>query len=178
MSCMSCNQLSFLPQGLAVQAISDDADTPSFSADRLANRRVMLNASNGSLGPLPNSPLHSPLNIVSTSINTQRIGPTDNLINFCGILYLPAGASVNLIVQVRRISAAGQSIFLGGAFSLVRNATAAQSDTFNFQVFDPDVQPGNYTYSAELSDNSTISGNLGPTICNAVFSVLAVSNRS
>lgn len=177
MSCMSCNQLSYLPQSLAAQAFSDDVNTPSFSAERLANRRVMLNASNGSLGPLPNSPLASPLNIVSTSIDTQRIGLTDNLLNFCGFLCLPAGASVNLIMQVRRTSAAGQSIFLGGAFSLVRNATAAQSDTFNFQVFDPDVQPGNYTYSAELSNNSTISGPLGPTICNAVFSVLAVSDR-
>lgn len=175
---MSCNQLSYLPQGLAVPAFSDGAGTPFFSAGRLPNRRVMLNASNGSLGPLPNSPLTSPLNIVSTSIDTRRLGPADNLLNFCGVLFLPAGASVNLIIQVRRTSANGQSILLGGAFMLVRSTTAAQSDTFNFQVFDPDIQPGSYTYSVELSDNSTVSGTPGSMIYNAVLSVLAVFDRS
>lgn len=177
---MSYNQLPYIPQSLAVPAFSDDAGTPYFSTGLLPSRRVMLNASNGSLAPLPvtSSTLTSPLNIVSTSINTRRLGLADNLLNFCGFLYLPAGSSVNLIIQVHRTPTNGQSILLGGAFMLVRSTIPAQSDTFNFQIFDPDIQPGSYTYSAELSDNSTVSGTPGSMICNAVLSVLSVSDRS
>ena len=177
---MSCNQLSYSPQSLAVPVFSNDAGTPCFSAGLLPSRRVVLNASNGSLTPLPvtSSTLTSPLNIVSTSIDVRRLSPANNLLNFSGFLYLPAGSSVNLIIQVRRTLANGQSILLGGAFMLVRSTIPAQSDTFNFQVFDPDVQPGNYTYSVELSDNSSVSGTPGSMICNAVLSVLSVSDRS
>lgn len=177
---MSCNQLSYYPENFTTSAPSDDYRTGCLSAPVFTTRRqVALNAASGGVGPLPviTTLLAAPINVVSTTIDTRRIGTANNLLHFTSTISLPIGISVTLNFQIHRSSGNGQPIAVGGTYTFAETVTVLESEAFSFQFFDPDVQPGFYTYSVELSTNSVIDVTPGCTVNNAVLSVLAVSNR-
>lgn len=178
---MSCNQLSYFPDSFMTPLSSNDTRTYCLSDPPAAalNCRAVLNAASGGLGPLPSvtTLFTSPFNIVSTSVDTRNLGTSNNLLHLSGILYLPAGVSVTLSFQFRRVSCSGQSVAVGGTYTLIQSVVAPESRSIDFQLFDSNVQPGFYTYSAELSANSIVTGAPGCTVSNAVLSILAASDH-
>jgi hypothetical protein len=139
-------------------------------------REVMLNASSGSAGPLPiiTTLLSSPINVVSTTIDTNGMGNTNNLLTFTGLISLPLGISVTLNFQIHRVFNNGSPIGVGSTYTFSTTVTILESESFSFQFFDANVPEGSYTYSVNLSTNSIIDVTPGVTI-NAVLSVLAVA---
>ena len=142
-----------------------------------ARRQVALNANSGGVGPLPilTTTLSSPLNVVSTSIDTRGMGQTNNLLSFTSIVALPIGVAVTLNFELTRTSADGSTTNVGATYTFATAVTVLEAEAFSFQFFDTDVAPGSYTYSVRLSTNSIVSVTPGVTINNAVLSVLAVS---
>ena len=146
--------------------------------DRRNRRQAVLNASSGSVGPLPivTTLFASPLNVVSTSINTNDIGSTNNLLNFTSIVNLPLGISVTLNFEITRSLNSGAPVNVGSTYTFSTVVDVLEAEAFSFQFFDPDVEAGFYTYSVQLSTNSIIDITPGASVQNAVLSVLAVAN--
>lgn len=142
-----------------------------------AKRQVVLNASSGSVGPLPviNTPLANPLNVVSTTIDTRDVGATNNLLHFSSVINLPLGVSVTLNFEITRAAGNGAPVNVGSTYTFSTIVTVLEAEAFSFQFFDPDVKPGFYTYSVRLSTNSLIDITPGTTVQNGVLSVLAVA---
>ena len=140
-------------------------------------RQVALNASSGSVGPLPiiNTLFSEPISVVSTSINTRDMSTTNNLLTFTGIISLPAGISVTLNFEILRSLNNGAPIPVGSTYTFSTLVVLLEAEAFSFQFFDSDVPPGQYTYSIRLSTNSIIDITPGLTVNNAVLSVLAVA---
>ena len=139
-------------------------------------RQVALNASSGGAGPLPiiTTLFASPINVVSTSIDTSEMGVTGNLLNFTSVINLPLGISVTLNFEILRAAREGSSVNVGSTYTFSTLVTALEAESFSFQFFDSTVAPGFYTYTVQLSTNSVIDITPGLTINNAVLSVLAV----
>lgn len=168
---MSCNSLAYYP---------DTALSPVTAGSYPTGRKqVALNASSGSVGPLPiiTTLFAEPINVVSTTIDTREIGPANVLLHFSSIVNLPVGISVTLNFQIRRSVGDGAPIGVGSTYTFSTTVTVLEGESFSFQFFDPDVRPGFYTYSVQLSTNSIIDITPGASVNNAVLSLLAVSNR-
>lgn len=169
---MSCNPFSYYPD-TALSPISAN----SYSST--GRKQVTLNAASGSVGPLPviTTLFAEPINVVSTTIDTRNIGTTNNLLHFSSIVNLPIGISVTLNFQIHRTINDGAPVNVGSTYTFSTTVTVLEGEAFGFQFFDPDVQPGFYTYSIQLSTNSIIDVTPGASINNAVLSVLAVSSK-
>ena len=144
--------------------------------NQMCDRQVMLNASGGSAGPLPviTTLLASPINVVSTTINTAGMGNTNNLLTFTSIINLPLGISVTLNFQIQRVYGNGAPIGVGSTYTFATTVNLLESESFSFQFMDSNAPEGFYTYSVNLSTNSIIDITPGATV-NAVLSVLAVA---
>jgi hypothetical protein len=140
-------------------------------------RQAALNASSGSVGPLPiiTTLFAEPLNVVSTGIDTRGMQKTNNLLNFTSIINLPIGVSVTLNFQIRRSLNGGAPIGVGSTYTFSTLVDVLEAESFGFQFLDPDVEPGFYTYTIQLSTNSIIDITPGASVNNAVLSVLAVA---
>ena len=141
-------------------------------------RQVVLNASSGGVGPLPlvTTLFASPLNVVSTSIDTRPVGGnTNNLLNFTSIVNLPVGISVTLNFEITRSRNNGSPVNVGSTYTFSTLVDVLEAETFGFQFFDADLEPGFYTYSVRLSTNSIVDITPGATVQNAVLSVLGVA---
>ncbi|MDF2568368.1 MAG: hypothetical protein K0R90_1824 [Oscillospiraceae bacterium] len=154
------------------------SENQSYNGCRRNNRQVALNASSGSVGPLPiiTTLFAEPINVVSTSIDTRGIGTTNNLLHFSSIINLPLGISVTFNFQIRRSLNNGPQNDVGSTYTFSTTVVVLEAESFSFQFFDPNVEPGFYTYSIELSTNSIIDITPGASINNAVLSVLAVKS--
>ena len=141
------------------------------------DRQVALNASSGGAGPLPiiTTLLASPINVVSTSIDTNRMGNTNNLLTFTSTISLPLGISVTLNFQIHRVYNNGTPLNVGSTYTFATQVVVLESEAFSFQFLDHNVPEGYYTYSVNLSTNSIIDVTPGATVNNAVLSVLAVA---
>lgn len=159
---------------------NSDLLAQTFSADAGGRNRkqAALNASSGGVGPLPiiTTLFASPLNVVSTTIDTRDIGETNNLLNFTSIVNLPVGISVTLNFEITRSLNGGAPVNVGSTYTFATLVNVLEAEAFSFQFFDPDVQPGFYTYSVQLSTNSIIDITPGASVQNAVLSVLAVAD--
>lgn len=147
------------------------------SIEHHEERHVALNASSGGTGPLPiiTTLFASPLNVVSTSIDTRDFrGSTNNLLNFTSIVNLPLGVSVTLNFEITRSLNSGAPVNVGATYTFSTLVEVLEGEAFSFQFFDADVVPGFYTYSVQLSTNSIIDITPGASVGNAVLSVLAV----
>lgn len=144
---------------------------------REERRQAVLNASSGGVGPLPivTTLFAAPLNVVSTSIDTTRAGRTNNLLNFTSIVNLPLGISVTLNFEITRSTNGGAPVNVGATYTFSTLVEVLEAEAFGFQFFDPDLAPGDYTYSVQLSTNSVIDITPGASVQNAVLSVLAVA---
>lgn len=142
------------------------------------NKQVVLNASGGSVGPLPciTTLFAEPINVVSTTIDTRGMKSTNNLLLFTGIVNLPLGVSVTLNFQIRRASKDGSSIGVGSTYTFSTVVDVLEAEAFSFQFMDEEVEPGFYTYSVELSTNSIVDITPGCSVHNAVLSVIAVED--
>jgi len=171
---MSCNQI----QGSVANAFSSRNCTCTPGApDGAGRRQVALNASSGGIGPLPTATITTPINVVSTTIDTRDMCRTNNLLTFTCAITLPATVIVTLNFQIRRTVNDGTGTNVGSTYTFAATAAALLAQSFSFQFLDTDVQPGFYTYSVQLAANSSISIPVGSSINNAVLSVLAVTNR-
>lgn len=141
-----------------------------------SSREMLLSVNTGGAGPLPltGNPLNSPINVVSTSIDTRRFKRSTNLLIFTTLISLPAGAVVQLHFDITRSVDGGGSTQIGSTYTFEATANTAFSQSFAFQFADGDLEGGSYTYSVQLSPNSTISGTGGTTISNATLTVFAV----
>ncbi len=140
-------------------------------------REVALNAATGSAGPLPiiTTLLASPINVVTTSIDTTGMGNTNNLLTFTSNVNLPLGISVTFNFQITRVVNNGTPMAIGSTYTFSTTVVVLEAESFSFQYFDANVPEGYYTYSVNLSTNSIIDVTPGATISNAVLSVLAVA---
>lgn len=145
---------------------------------REPKRQVALNASSGGVGPLPviTTLFASPLNVVSTSIDTRGMGHTNNLLHFSGIVNLPVGISVTLNFEITRSQNGGAPVNVGATYTFSTLVDVLEAEAFSFQFFDPGLEAGFYTYSIQLSTNSIIDITPGASVENAVLSVLAVAD--
>ncbi len=143
----------------------------------VCDRQVALNASSGGAGPLPiiTTLLASPINVVSTSIDTTGMGNTNNLLTFTSTISLPLGISVTLNFQITRVFNNGSPLNVGSTYTFSTAVVVLESESFSFQFMDANVPEGYYTYSVSLSTNSIVDVTPGATVNNAVLSVLAVA---
>lgn len=159
---------------------NNSALLPAFTGcESRPRRQAVLNASSGSIGPLPvvTTLFASPLNVVSTSIDTREVGTnTNNLLNFTSIINLPLGISVTLNFEIMRTRNNGSPTNVGSTYTFSTLVDVLEAEAFGFQFFDSDVEPGFYTYSVQLSTNSIIDITPGASVQNAVLSVLAVAD--
>jgi hypothetical protein len=137
---------------------------------------VALNAATGGAGPLPiiTTLLADPISVVSVTLDADKMRKPSILLNFTGIISLPIGVSVTLNFEVLRIKNSGAPIKVGPTYTFSTIVTVLESESFAFQLFDADLDPGTYTYSVVLSTNSIIDITPGLTIVNATLSGLAV----
>ena len=173
MSCYQSNALAYVTAPV-------DPRYPCSQGERHEERRqVALNASSGGVGPLPiiTTLFADPINVVSTNIDTRRLGRADNLLHFSSIINLPVGVSVTLNFQIIRSLNGGAPIGVGATYTFSTIVTVLEGEAFSFQFFDADVEPGFYTYTVQLSTNSIIDITPGASINNAVLSILAVSDE-
>jgi len=138
-------------------------------------RQAVVNAAGGSIGPLPiiTTLLASPINVVSTTIDTTGMGNTNNLLTFTGTINLPVGISVTFNFQIQRAFNNGAPTGVGSTYTFATTVNVLEAEAFSFQFMDANVPEGNYTYAVNLSTNSIIDITPGATI-NDVLSVLAV----
>ncbi len=153
-----------------------DVCRKDFCDDRKDSVGVVLNASTGGAGPLPiiTTLLADPISVVSVTLDTDKMCKPSILLNFTGIISLPLGISVTLNFEVLRIKNCGAPIKVGSTYTFSTIATVLESESFAFQLFDANLDPGTYTYSVVLSTNSIIDITPGLTIVNATLSGLAV----
>jgi hypothetical protein len=139
-------------------------------------RQAALNASSGGVGPLPvfTTLLASPLNVVSTTIDTAGMGNTNNLLKFTSIINLPVGISVTFNFQIHRVFNNGAPIGVGATYTFAATVNVLEAESFSFQFLDENVPEGSYTYAVNLSTNSIVDITPGATV-SAVLSVLAVA---
>jgi len=142
------------------------------------HQKVVLNAATGGAGPLPviTTLLAEPISVVSVTLNVNELKHPSILLTFTGAVSLPLGISVNLNFEVERVKDNGSPIKVGSTYTFSTLATALESETFAFQLFDAGLEPGTYTYTVVLSTNSVIDITPGLTIVNATLSALGVDN--
>ncbi len=155
------------------------SDYPDRSGSKPAYHRepdVALNASTGGAGPLPiiNTLLADPISVVSTTIDVSEMSNPSVLLNFSSIISLPLGISVTLNFQVNR-STDDSAARVGGTYTFSTLVNVLESESFGFQYFDADLEPGVYTYQVQINTNSIIDITPGLTIVNATLSALAVN---
>ena len=150
----------------------------SQTSNRNRNNTV-LNAASGGAGPLPiiTTLFAEPITVVSTTLDADGLSDLSILATFTGIISLPLGISVTLNFEVLRIKDNGAPIKVGSTYTFSSLATALESESFAFQLFDSRLDPGTYTYTVVLSTNSIIDITPGLTIVNAVLSLLGVSGN-
>jgi hypothetical protein len=146
---------------------------------RGAESDVFLNAATGGAGPLPviTTLLSDPINIVSVSLGMDSTSGPSILLNYTSIISLPLGISVTLNFEVYRVKDNGAPVRVGSTYTFSTLVTVLESQSFGFQLFDSNLEPGNYTYSVVLSTNSVIDITPGLTIVNATLSALGVSSQ-
>jgi hypothetical protein len=140
---------------------------------------VRLNAATGGAGPLPiiTTLLADPINVVAVSIDTNGMSNPAVLLNFTSIISLPVGISVTLNFEITRSFNGGAPVNVGSTYTFATLVTALEAESFGFQFFDNNLDPGLYTYTVRLSTNSIIDITPGLTVNNATLSALAVDNN-
>ena len=138
----------------------------------------MLSSSTGGAGPLPaiSTSLATPINIVSTTVNTCSAGKTDNLVQFTCIVNAPSAVGLTLNFQIVRSSCMGGAVNVGPTFTFGEELSIVGTESFSFQFVDNNVAPGTYTYSVQLG-TGTLVASAGVTVTNGVLSVLAVPKQ-
>lgn len=140
--------------------------------------RAVLNAATGGAGPLPiiTTLFSDPITVVSVTLDADELTDPLILLHFTGIVNLPLGISVTLNFEVLRVKDNGAPIKVGATYTFSTLANALESESFAFQLFDANLDPGTYTYTVVLSTNSIIDITPGLTIVNATLSALGVNN--
>lgn len=138
--------------------------------------KVVLNAATGGAGPLPviTTLLADPISVVSVTLDADKLCNPSILLTFTSIISLPLGVSVTLNFEVWRIKDNGSRTKVGSTYTFSTLVNVLESESFAFQLFDADLDPGTYTYSVVLSTNSIIDITPGLTIVNATLSALGV----
>jgi len=153
-----------------------EKEEPCRKKKRHECREVLLNAATGGAGPLPaiTTPLLAPIQVVSVTIDPDKVDDLAVLLNFTSIISSPLAVILNLNFQVLRSIDGGLPIPIGPQFTFARAIAALEADSFGFQVFDRNIEGHTVTYSVVLASTSLISVAVGVTIVNATLSALGV----
>jgi len=139
---------------------------------------VILNSATGGAGPLPiitaAAPLTAPIQVVSLTIDPDKICDPNILLNFTSIISSPLAVTLSLSFQVYRSIDNGTPVAIGPQFTFARTIALLETDSFSFQVFDRNVDGRTVTYSVVLATTSTVSAAVGVTVLNATLSALGV----
>lgn len=140
---------------------------------------VALNAATGGAGPLPIiaiGDLTQVIPVVSVTIDADCICDPDVLLTFTTTITLPVAVVATLgFAVIRTSTCCGTPITIGPGFTYATTVVALESDSFTFQLFDADLEPGTYTYTVVLTP-STVTTVAGVALVNATLSALAVSD--
>lgn len=137
---------------------------------------VALNSATGGAGPLPilETPLSQPINVTSVSLDVR--GQSDEtvriLLIFTAILNLPLDVVAVFNFQILR-SNGTSTIPVGPTFTFSKTVAVLAAESFAFQFFDSNLEPGMYTYTVTLAPGSLIAVTPGTTITNATLSAIA-----
>lgn len=141
---------------------------------------TVLNAATGGAGPLPAiviGDLTQPLPVVSVTVDIGRRCDPSVLLKFTTLISLPTAVEQTVLAtlsfEVVRSVNNGTPVKVGPSFTYSITATTLVTDSFAFQLFDSDVQPGTYTYTVQLSTNTAISL-AGATLIDSTLSALAL----
>lgn len=141
--------------------------------------RAVLNAATGGVGPFPiiTTLFSAPINVVSVTLDADELRELSALLNFTSIISLPLGISVTLNFELMRSRDGGAPVRVGSTYTFSTLVDILESESFGFQYFDSDLEPGTYTYTVVLSTNSIIDITPGLTIVNAVLSAIGVEHE-
>jgi len=139
---------------------------------------VALNAATGGAGPLPviTTLFSDPITVVSVTLDADRLRNPSILLTFTGIVNLPLGISVTLNFELLRSRGGGAPVNVGSTYTFSTTVVVLEAESFAFQFFDSNLDPGTYTYTVVLSTNSIIDITPGLTIVNATLSALGVGS--
>ncbi len=141
-----------------------------------SDRDVMLGTSQGTVALLPIvSPVLSPINVVSASVDTCGMRAATNLINFSTMLNQTTGATTLYFQIIRRNECDGSTMNVGPMYTFQSLSSSTSSQPFGFQFADVGVWPGCYTYTVQILGNSVAGTTTGLSLANANLSVLAVA---
>jgi hypothetical protein len=99
---------------------------------------------------------------------------TTNLLIFTSQINLPSGILVNLNFEIFRSVNGSAPVKAGATYAFGTTAAASESKSFSFQFADKNAVEGIYTYSVQISSNSTISLMPDLTVTNATLTILAI----
>lgn len=132
--------------------------------------KAILSCGCGAAGPLPildlaGASIINPYSVASTSIDTRGLNCPTVLINFTGLINVPAGVLPNITFRlVRCINGCSQQV--GGSYTYSDAIDILHSESFAFQFCDCGTCCDCATYSVEISNASlfvagtTVSGNI------------------
>jgi hypothetical protein len=140
---------------------------------------VVLNAATGGVGPLPviTTLFSDPIHVVSVTLDAGRLNDPSILLTFTGIMNLPMCICVTLNFEILRMKDDGAPVSVGSTYTFATAADVLEAESFAFQYFDSNLDPGTYTYTVALSTNSIIDIMPGLTVMNATLSALGVGNN-
>lgn len=141
-----------------------------------AGRDVMLGTTQGTVALLPIvSPVLSPINVVSATVDTCGMRASTNLINFSTMLNQTTGATTLYFQIVRKNERDGSTTNVGPMYTFQSLESSTSTQPFGFQFADVGVWPGRYTYTVQILGNSVAGATTGLSLANANLSVLAVA---
>ena len=100
------------------------------------------------------------------------------LLTFTSQINLTAGVNTNLVFVVKKYVDKGSEQIIGGSYVFSTVAEVLEAETFAFQFYDNNIDPGKYTYAVQLAPNSFVGLAAGVTVTNATLSLLATGEEN
>ncbi|GAA0076391.1 hypothetical protein UT300005_07690 [Clostridium sp. CTA-5] len=143
---------------------------------RAKENNIVLSANTGGVGPLPvlTTPLIKDLPVASVTIDTSKLKDPSVLLTFTSQINMTAELNVNLVFTVKKYVENGSEQTVGGSWVFSSIAEILEAETFAFQFYEGNSNPGKFTYTVQVSSNSFVGVAAGLSITNATLSILAV----
>ncbi|WP_123052788.1 DUF4489 domain-containing protein [Clostridium sp. JN-1] len=138
---------------------------------------AVMKCGSGATGPLPildlaGASIINPYSVASVTIDTRRLKCPSVLINFTGLINVPAGVIPSITFRLIK-TCNGSSQSVGGSYTFSSAFELIHSESFSFQFCDCGDCCGCTTYTVEIS-NATLA-QAGTTVSGTV-SAIAVEN--
>lgn len=142
--------------------------------------KTIIKSNTGGVGPLPliTTPLSHEMPITSVTLDTKGLKDVSVLLTFTSQINLTAGVNTNLVFVVKKYVDKGSEQIIGGSYVFSTVAEVLEAETFAFQFYDNNIDPGKYTYAVQLAPNSFVGLAAGVTVTNATLSLLATGEEN